>query len=348
MRILHLSPVKAPEIGGMGSVAERYATWQREDGHEAVVRSSEDGLFRIGNASFMPQAYLLARRVDLVHVHYPFYGAAFFAALTRRFSKRLKLVITYHMIPRASGLRGLLFALHGKLLERFILNAADMVFTASLDYAMHHHIHHKALRYLPFGVDLKKFYPAETNDPHDNMRLLFVGGLDEAHDFKGVDVLLSAISELREEAISVSIVGDGDLRSTYERMAQSLGIEKKVHFLGRVDDVPQVFRDHDVHILPSKHSSEAYGLVTLEAAASGLPSIVSRLPGVRDLVREGVTGLAIEPGSVSSLAEALRSLLSGGSEQMKRMGDAARERAKERFSLQNEREQLRSYLDMLK
>jgi rhamnosyl/mannosyltransferase len=80
-----------------------------------------------------------------------------------------------------------------------------------------------------------------------------------------------------------------------------------VHFAGSVPsaDLPLAYRAADVHVLPSIDRSEAFGLVTEEAMASGIPSVVSNLPGVRSLVRHEETGLHVPPGDPSALAKAL-------------------------------------------
>ncbi len=158
-----------------------------------------------------------------------------------------------------------------------------------------------------------------------------MGGLDQAHDFKGVDVLLRAFAKLSGIA-QLIVAGDGDRRPFYESLARDLKIADRVTFLGRVSDeeLPNVYRSADVHVLPSINGGEAFGLVTLEAAASGLPSVVSDLPGVRTLVEKGRTGYLAKLGNVDHLAEQLQKFVDRPEEAVI-MGAAARLRVMERY-----------------
>ena len=138
-------------------------------------------------------------------------------------------------------------------------------------------------------------------------KILFVGALDKAHYFKGVDVLLKAMRDLEYKLM---IVGDGDLRSYYEAKAKNLGIDDGVVFTGRVsnEELSRYYQSADVFVLPSIDKSEAYGMTLLEAMAHGLPVVASNLPGVRSLVGED-RGLLVEPGDSSDLARVLTEIL---------------------------------------
>jgi glycosyltransferase involved in cell wall biosynthesis len=82
----------------------------------------------------------------------------------------------------------------------------------------------------------------------------------------------------------------------------------------------------DVHVLPSINRAEAFGLVALEAAGSGIPSIASNLPGVRTVVRDKETGLLVQPGDAWDLCRALQTLFRDAGFRL-RLGEAARARA---------------------
>lgn len=128
------------------------------------------------------------------------------------------------------------------------------------------------------------------------------------------------------------IVGDGDLRPSFEARARQLGVSLRIEFLGSVSPevLLQTYRQASIHVLPSTSSAEAFGLVTLEAASHGIPSIVSDLPGVRTTVRHGQTGLVVPAGNPQALASALRSLWHDDAWRVK-MGLAARERVLREF-----------------
>ncbi|HRH31746.1 MAG TPA: glycosyltransferase, partial [bacterium] len=129
------------------------------------------------------------------------------------------------------------------------------------------------------------------------------------------------------------IVGDGDMRASYEDLARALGVADRVIFAGALSDTDLVraYKAADVHVLPSTTKSEAFGLVTLEAAASGLPSIVTNLPGVRTLVEPGVTGFVVEPNVEEELETAMAEFLHNPL-LAKAMGSAARERVLDEYA----------------
>ncbi len=351
MKIAIVTPVFPPYKGGIGHVAEAQANSLKALGHEVVVfaPSTMKPWFSYGNASITPQLLSKLYNFDLIHVHYPCYGTDVFAALASIVHKT-PLVLTYHMKAVTNDWRNIIFTLHRWFIEPIIFKIAKIVFVSTFEYAEASGIQHPHLVEMPFGVDGARFAPGpggatfplpggspvgrstpEGPEGVAGARLLFVGGLDRAHDFKGVDVLLRAFATLPASA-SLLIAGDGDLRLFYESLARDLKIADRVQFLGRVsdEDLPNVYRSADVHVLPSINGGEAFGLVTLEAAASGLPSVVSDLPGVRTLVVKGQTGYLAKPGDIDDLAYQLQKLVDHPEDAII-MGAAARVRVMESY-----------------
>jgi rhamnosyl/mannosyltransferase len=153
--------------------------------------------------------------------------------------------------------------------------------------------------------------------------VLFVAALDEQHYFKGLHILLEAM--VKVPGARLTVVGDGNLKNKYLQKAKELKIGDRVVFAGRVSDeeLPQYYQEADLFCSASLDRSEAYGIVLMEAAASGLPAVATNIPGVRTVVEDGETGLLVPPNDAAALAEALRDLL-GDSELLKKMGEAAR------------------------
>ena len=150
----------------------------------------------------------------------------------------------------------------------------------------------KLLKEIPIGVDISRFNPFldplvikkryEINQA--KTVVLFVGGLDRSHYFKGLQYLLSAFSKLHnKENCYLLVVGEGDLKPYFFQLAQNLGIRDRTIFAGRVPDesLPLFYACSDFLVLPSFTMSEAFGLVLLEAMACGKPVIASNIPGVR-------------------------------------------------------------------
>lgn len=346
MRIAQVTPVYPPYRGGIGQVAKEYTERLSAMGHEVEVLRPT---WQFGNAGLLSPAQL--RRLaefDLVHLHYPFFGAAEQIALYPwRSGGYRRLVLTYHMDARADGLMGSFFNWHRRFIQPLVLRRAKKILVSSLDYASHCCLR-PYLRYgarvveLPFGVDVSRFHPVATpaqtrlrtelNLDIDTPVLLFVGGLDSAHAFKGLSVLLLAMSNIDEPSTLV-VVGDGNLRPSFEATAASFGITERVRFVGRVSDadLPAYFRLADVHLFPSTSSAEAFGLVALEASASGIPTIASDFPGVRVVVQDEQTGLLVQPSDAAALARAIRRLLKNPDEREK-LGSAARKRAVDEYA----------------
>lgn len=287
-----------------------------------------------GNAAVLPQLLKKLDGHDLAHLHYTFYGADVFVWLWSLWRRR-PYVLTYHMRPETNDWRNIIFRLHRWFIEPLIVGRAKAVLVSSLDYAQSLGLKHRNLIDMPFGVDEQRFAPGHDDEyraqlgiPTSSQVFVFVGGLDRAHSFKGVDVLIRATAYLpADKDWRLLIVGDGDMRSSYAELAKTLGIAERVVFAGAVsdEDLPRVYRAADVHLLPSTSQSEAFGLVTLEAAASGLASIVSDLPGVRTLVVPDETGLVVEPGVEEALETAMLRFLNDSS-LAKSWGERARAR----------------------
>jgi glycosyltransferase involved in cell wall biosynthesis len=123
------------------------------------------------------------------------------------------------------------------------------------------------------------------------------------------------------------------LRPSYERLAVSLGLQDRVRFVGRLNDVdvPLFYRSLDLCVFPSTSSAEAFGLVALEAQGCGIPVIASDLPGVRTVIQDGKTGLLVKPNDKRALAQAIDEILRDP-DRRRLMGERARQNVLERFT----------------
>ncbi len=336
MKIAVITPVYPPYRGGIGRVAELEAVWLERNGHTVRIFSNKNTLLPVGNAGFAPQLLTKYNSYDVVHLHYPFFGAAEYV----RKPKNGRLVVTYHMDTVGKGLKGLFFAWYAKYIMPKVLSRADRIMSSSFDYLKQSAAaplffqNHSKFYEVPFGVDENKFYPHQ-NKNNQKIKLLFVGGLDFAHYFKGLHLLLNALSQIDTRYVEFVVVGDGNLRGMYEKMTKHLGLNETVTFLGNVADVdlPKVYREADIFVFPSVDASEAFGLVVLEAMASGLPIIASDLPGVRTLVRDGETGFLFPRGNVEELKKVLMKLLQDKNLR-EQFGRRARLDVNERYSLE--------------
>jgi glycosyltransferase involved in cell wall biosynthesis len=178
---------------------------------------------------------------------------------------------------------------------------------------------------IPNAVDVDAYpqAPLERALP----RLISVGRLAAPKDWS---TLLSALAELDPETFAeLVIVGDGPDRERVED-ERNRRLPERVRLLGERDDVPGLLSDADVFVLASR--SEGLPLSVVEAMAAGLPVVASDVGGLRELVRDGETGVLVPPGDPAALADALRPLLADR-ELRRRLGSAGRVRAETLFDL---------------
>ena len=123
---------------------------------------------------------------------------------------------------------------------------------------------------------------------------------------KNVDNVLRGLAILHNELdFTYTVLGDGDLRPNLEKLAKELGIADQTEFLGNVAnfEMPSYLDRADLFVLPSK---ESFGISYVEAAARGVPSLLSRSGGALDAVIEGTTGLIIDQHSPAGIAGGIK------------------------------------------
>jgi len=161
---------------------------------------------------------------------------------------------------------------------------------------------------------------------------LFVGRLASN---KGLLTLIDAFAEIAHEdpAGHLVLVGeDGGARPAVEARVRSLGLERRVHILGHVEDEPLLaaaYREARLTVLPSDY--EAFGLVLLESLARGTPVVATRVGGIPEVVDDERAGLLVPPGSAPELARALHAVWTDR-DLARRLGDYGRTQVVPRFT----------------
>jgi O-antigen/teichoic acid export membrane protein/glycosyltransferase involved in cell wall biosynthesis len=147
---------------------------------------------------------------------------------------------------------------------------------------------------------------------------------------KNHGMLFEAVAQLlpRHPDLVVNLVGDGPLRADAEWRCRALGIDGAVRFLGYRDDVPALLEETDVAVLTSE--KEGIPRAVLEAMAAAVPVVATDVPGTREALKDGVTGIAVPYGDARALAEAVDRLLCDP-ELRARMGAAGRQVARTEF-----------------
>jgi glycosyltransferase involved in cell wall biosynthesis len=189
------------------------------------------------------------------------------------------------------------------------------------------------------GVDLGKFQPDEGRDRAraelgyrpDTIVVGAISRLGGDVWRKGIDQFLVAAGAVATKAPEARflVVGDGGAKPALQRQARTLGLDRRVDWLGWRPDIPLLLAAMDVFVMPSLH--EGTPTILLEAMAMGKPVVASRVGAVAEVVRDGDNGLVVEPNDPHRLAEAM-SLLIGRPELRAQLGAHARETALREFS----------------
>ncbi len=158
--------------------------------------------------------------------------------------------------------------------------------------------------------------------------ILFVGMLI---NWKGLDVAIRSMSQLPESTVLL-VVGNGPAEREFRELVTSLQLDHRVRFVGHQRNVEFYMQAADCFVCPSMWE-EAVGLVNLEALASGLPVVASRIGGIPEFIDDKVTGLLFNPGDVQGLADRVNFLIENP-RILKTMSHKARTYAVEKFSIQ--------------
>ena len=181
----------------------------------------------------------------------------------------------------------------------------------------------------PDVYDRSKYPPLLREQLNGGRRVLM--HVSNFRPVKRVRDIVRIYARVRESVPSVLVmVGDGPDRVEAEAEARTLGVDRDVHFLGKIDVVAPLLAGADLFLLPSQ--SESFGLSALEALASGTPVVGSRAGGLPEVVQEGVTGALREVGDVDAMAAASIEILADRDRWETMSRDAAAD-ARARFTL---------------
>lgn len=331
MKIAQVVCVYPPYAGGIGTSALKLQKTlsAKYDSHVFTIRDkhgiTEDDeknniirlkpFFKLGHGAILYSLLKKLRSFDVIYFHYPFFGTGIIIWLFKILHPKKKLIIHYHMDVHHKNILFKILSWPEEIIRKSLFKKSEIVVSASLDYIKHSQIKNiykkypEKFREIPFSVDTNEFKPLEI-DKKENI-ILFVGGLDKAHYFKGVDILIKAISEIKNLDWQLRIAGDGELKNELQDLSRNLDIENKVIFLGKLDKKGLIenFQQAKALVLPSINSNEAFGIVLIEAMACGTPVIASDLPGVRTVFEDNKSGLLVAPKNIEDLKNKIELIL---------------------------------------
>ena len=279
-------------------------------GHSAIslpVSGSVANISLSYNLASRVKKLLAREQFDIVHIHEPFAPLLPFQFV--RFSQATN-VATFHA-ARDSGSRVYAYSqfviqqwwhrIHGRIAHSQA--ALDLIGKYFDD----------DFRIIPSGIDYARFAAETPPIPElmDSKRnIVFVGRQEQR---KGLPYLIEAFAKLKHEMpeTRLIIVGpDGGIRPACERYIEEHNVQDVI-FTDYVaeEDLPRYYRSGDVFCAPNT-GHESLGLILLEAMASGVPIVASRIPGFAAVVKDGEHGLLVPPRDSEALCEALKRLLS--------------------------------------
>ncbi|AXA35368.1 MAG: glycosyltransferase [Candidatus Hydrogenedentota bacterium] len=274
-----------------------------------------------------------AQRADLLHFHHPNPTGDLAYLLG---GIQTPFVMTYHSdVVRQRA--AMIFFAH---VQRRMMDRARRIMPTSPNYVESSpwlRKYREKLRIVPLGIELDRFQKSPTVEKKvleirqqwGEQLILFVGRL---RYYKGLHFLIEAMRSVPSGKLL--IIGTGPEESKLKRMVRDWDLAERCVFLGELDDQDVVAYLHAsrVFCLPSHLRSEAFGICQIEAMACGLPVVSTALAtGVPYVNRHGETGLVVEPGNPTALAEALNRLLSDPALR-ERFSRAASEQAQQEFS----------------
>jgi glycosyltransferase involved in cell wall biosynthesis len=180
-----------------------------------------------------------------------------------------------------------------------------------------------AIIVIPFGIDLGQFQYRER--PQSGP--IRIGIAKSLLPKYGVDILINAFAEIckSHKDVELQIAGKGSYEDNYRVLVKDLGLCENVKFIGFLahEKVPHFLSTIDIFAMPSISDGESFGVAALEASATGLPVVASRVGGVPEVVIHGETGFLVERKNEAHLVQAIIKLIDQPELRLK-MGQAGR------------------------
>jgi len=248
---------------------------------------------------FICREILSRKKIDIIHSHLS-YPAGFLGTIIQK-RKGIPSILTEH-----SWINKYFRSRIHKTAVLYALKHSSCVVAVSS--ALKDDINHyckRPVHVIPNVVEMKKFSVSDTMGRDNKLNAGILGGMGNYR--KGLDILIKALSFLKDLELTLHIGGDGKYLTTFRDMARELDVDGKCIFYGEIkpEAIMDFYSKLDFYILPSR--DETFGVVVVEAMACGLPVIATRCGGPEEIISKE-TGVLIEMENPGELAMAIRSV----------------------------------------
>lgn len=324
LSVLHIGKFYPPHRGGIETHLYDLATRQASEAAVEVVVAHDHartdreilngvGVTRcatLGVIASMPVCLGMAGEIrrhpaDIVHLHTPNPGAALALLLS---GHRGKVVVTHHADTMG---RRLLRKLSDPFVGAVMDRASAIIVTSSryLSSSLELWAYQKKCRVVPLAIDPAPFQEVlpESKMVQDRFGARMLLAVGRLVPYKGFRFAIEAMTQVDGH---LCIIGSGPEENFLRQLARDINVAEKVTFMSRVDDLRPYYQAACAFVLPSVSRAEAFGVVQLEAMASGTPIVNTRLDsGVPEVGLDGISAITVPPSDATALAAAMNTLL---------------------------------------
>lgn len=317
MKVVQVVAYYPPHVGGMQNCVKEISERLAKKGQQVEVFTSDIGCkkgklrpinnlkinylksWEFAHTAIIPSLFFKLLKISkdsIIHVHIAHAmipETVFFVSKIRK----IPYVAHIHADVESTGKMGFLLPFYKKIFLRKILNYASKIVVPTKDYiaiiSKKYAISKHKIIVIPAGVDLNNFKNISVK-LHNPLRFLFVSRLSKG---KNLRLLIDSFKMIlkRYPNSVLKIVGDGEEKGYVERIIKKENLMNSVKLCGLLVGVEllDVYRESDIFIFTSEY--ESFGLVLLEAIASGLPVIAPNIESVRTIIKNNKTGILVQP-----------------------------------------------------
>lgn len=258
-------------------------------------------------SKFDPMAivYILKvlRRIEPDIIHTNLFQPRVYTTLAKLFYKHSLLITQKHSIvnPQKHNIF-ILFEMISILLNKKVIAISESVKKSLTKFEF---IPQNKILVLPNCIDYETYKKNSDRYSIRNKNEIVIGTVGRLEKVKGIKYLLLAMKIILAKFphIRLEIIGDGSQSENLKKITEKLGISNSVKFFGKFTDVIPFYNKMDIFVLPS--ILEGFGIVLLEAMASGLPVVATNVDGIREVVIQGESGILIPPKNPDAIAKAV-------------------------------------------